>query len=103
MGRLVTIYRQEDVIPKALARRKSLSNCSFILSEGLLLSYNPDAWLFLRKVLLEHEFGREDSGKCFYCGKEVQTKEAVVRNDIVMCQKCAEEHPLTADAKKDAQ
>jgi hypothetical protein len=75
-----------------------------MLSGGLLLSsVNPDAWKFLRQVLLEHEFSREHSVKCSYCGKEVRTKEAVVRKDIVMCQKCAEDHPLTADFVKDTQ
>ena len=69
----------------------------------MLCGYNPDAWKFLRQGLLEHELAREHSVICFYCGKEVQTKEAVVRNDIVMCQKCAEDHPLTTDAKKDIQ
>ncbi|HML03126.1 MAG TPA: hypothetical protein VK487_07105 [Candidatus Bathyarchaeia archaeon] len=38
---------------------------------------------------------------CYYCGRGVRTEEAVVRDDIVMCQKCAEDHPLTKDVKKD--
>jgi hypothetical protein len=37
---------------------------------------------------------------CYYCRKKIRMEEAVIRDNIVMCQKCAESHLATENAKK---